>query len=381
MPIVLAPAGGEVRVLCGQGPAPAGASVEHYRSLGLDLVPGTGPLAAAVPGAFDAWMVLLRDHGTKPLDEVLAYAIGYAEHGHPAVEAVGATVESVRVMFETEWTTSAELHLPAPRPGELLRNPQLAATWRRLLREAQAAGSGREARIEAARRVWREGFIGEAVVDFAARPAMDTSGERHASTLTGDDLVGYEARYEDPVTYDWNGWTVCKAGPWSQGPVLLQQLALLPDATDLPEYGTADWVHTLVEGTKLAMADREAWYGDADPAAVPLAELLSPAYNEARRALIDPAKASHDLRPGSPGGRPRGCPASRSTTPAQSRSSTRWVSASRPSRTTGRPGATPVTSMSSTAGATWSPPPPAAAGSSPAPRSPAWDSPSAPGSR
>ncbi|MFJ5218495.1 gamma-glutamyltransferase family protein [Streptomyces sp. NPDC088354] len=303
VPIVLAPAGGEVRVLCGQGPAPAGASVEHYRSLGLDLVPGTGPLAAAVPGAFDAWMVLLRDHGTKPLDDVLSYAIGYAEHGHPAVEAIGATVESVRALFETEWTTSAELHLPAPRPGELLRNPQLAATWRRLLREAQAAGSDREAQIEAARRVWREGFIGEAVVDFAARPAMDTSGERHASTLTGDDLVGYEARYEDPVTHDWNGWTVCKAGPWSQGPSLLQQLALLPEADAMPEYGTADWVHTLVEGTKLAMADREAWYGDADPAAVPLGELLSPAYNETRRALIDPARASYDLRPGSPGGR------------------------------------------------------------------------------
>ncbi|MFD3454642.1 gamma-glutamyltransferase family protein [Streptomyces sp. NPDC058691] len=303
VPIILAPAGGGVRVLCGQGPAPAGASVDHYRSLGLDLVPGTGPLAAAVPGAFDAWMVLLRDHGTKPLAEVLSYAIGYAEHGHPAVEAVGATVESVRAMFETEWTTSAELHLPAPRPGELLRNPQLAATWRRLLREAEAAGSGREAQIEAARRVWREGFIGEAIADFAARPAMDTSGERHASTLTGDDLVGYEARYEDPVSHDWNGWTVCKAGPWSQGPVLLQQLALLPEAAEMPEYGTADWVHTLVEGTKLAMADREAWYGDADPAAVPLAELLSPAYNDTRRALIDPAQASYDLRPGRPGGR------------------------------------------------------------------------------
>ncbi|MFJ4850015.1 gamma-glutamyltransferase family protein [Streptomyces sp. NPDC088733] len=303
VPIVLAPAGGEVRVLCGQGPAPAGASVEHYRSLGLDLVPGTGPLAAAVPGAFDAWMVLLRDHGTKPLDEVLSYAIGYAEHGHPAVEAIGATVESVRAMFETEWTTSAELYLPAPRPGELLRNPQLAATWKRLLREAQAAGGGRETQIEAARRVWREGFIGEALVDFAARPAMDTSGERHASTLTGDDLVAYEARYEEPVTHDWNGWTVCKAGPWSQGPVFLQQLALLPGPADLPEYGTADWVHTLVEGAKLAMADREAWYGDADPDGVPLVELLSPAYNDARRTLIDPAKASDDLRPGSPGGR------------------------------------------------------------------------------
>ncbi|MFD8073962.1 gamma-glutamyltransferase family protein [Streptomyces sp. NPDC059718] len=305
VPIIVAPAGGPVRVLCGQGPAPAGAGIDHYRALGLDFVPGTGPLAAAVPGAFDAWMVLLRDHGTKPLADVLSYAIGYAEHGHPAVDAVGATVGSVQALFETEWTTSAELYLAGgrpPRPGDLLRNPDLAATWRRLLREAEAAGSDREAQIEAARRVWREGFIGEALAAFAARPAMDTTGERHASTLTGDDLVAYEARHEDPVTFDWNGWTVCKAGPWSQGPAFLQQLALLPpDPADL-EYGSADYVHTLVEGTKLAMADREAWYGDAQDA-VPLAELLSPDYNDARRALVDQAKASHELRPGSPGGR------------------------------------------------------------------------------
>ncbi|WP_431945052.1 gamma-glutamyltransferase family protein [Actinacidiphila sp. bgisy167] len=305
VPIIIAPAGGAVRVLSGQGPAPAGATIDHYRALGLDFVPGTGPLAAAVPGAFDAWMVLLRDHGTKPLAEVLSFAIGYAEQGHPAVEAVGATVGNVRELFETEWTTSAELYLAdgrPPRPGAMLRNPALAATWRRLLREAEAAGSDREAQIEAARRAWREGFIGEALAAFAARPAMDTTGERHAATLTGDDLVAYEARHEDPVSLDWNGWTVCKAGPWSQGPVFLQQLALLPPDLPYLEYGSADYVHTLVEGTKLAMADREAWYGDAQDD-VPLAELLSPAYNDERRRLIDPAKASHELRPGSPGGR------------------------------------------------------------------------------
>ncbi|MBR7678780.1 gamma-glutamyltransferase, partial [Streptomyces daliensis] len=91
---------------------------------------------------------------------------------------------------------------------------------RRLLREAEAAGPGRETQIDAARRCWREGFIAEAVADFAARPAMDTSGERHAGVLTGDDLARYEATYEEPVRHDWNGWTVCKAGPWSQGPAL-----------------------------------------------------------------------------------------------------------------------------------------------------------------
>ncbi|MER6714522.1 gamma-glutamyltransferase [Streptomyces sp. NPDC000877] len=300
VPILLAPPGGEVRVLCGQGVAPAGATVAHYRDLGLDLVPGTGPLAAAVPGAFDAWMLLLRDHGTKSLADVLKYAIGYAEHGHAPVERVTETVETVRELFETEWTSSAEVYLPggkAPRPGELFRNPALAATWKRLLAETAGAGD-REAEIEAARQVWRTGFIAEALVRQAARPTLDTSGDHHTGTLTAADLAAWSATYETPVTYDWNGWTVCKPGPWSQGPVLLQQLALLPP--ELPPYGSADYVHLLVEGCKLAMADREAWYGDA--AEVPLDDLLSAEYNTARRALVG-ERAEHDLRPGSPGGR------------------------------------------------------------------------------
>ncbi|MEV0266824.1 gamma-glutamyltransferase [Streptomyces sp. NPDC050617] len=300
VPMILAPAGGPVRVLCGQGPAPAGASIEHYTGLGLELVPGTGPLAAAVPGAFDAWMLLLRDHGTKHLADVLKYAIGYAEDGHAPVERVGETVASVRELFETEWTDSAALYLPdgePPAPGRLFRNPALAATWRRLIAEAEAAGTDRVAQIDAARQVWRAGFVAEALVAAAARPAMDTSGERHAGTLTAADLAAYEATYEDPVTYDWNGWTLCKAGPWSQGPVFLQQLALLPD--DLV-YGTPEYVHTLIEGGKLAMADREAWYGDA--ADVPLDTLLSDGYNAGRRALIG-ERASYELRPGSPDGR------------------------------------------------------------------------------
>ncbi|MFF7197392.1 gamma-glutamyltransferase family protein [Streptomyces sp. NPDC008079] len=305
VPIIVGPAEGEVRVLCGQGVAPAGATVAHYRSLGLDLVPGTGPLAAAVPGAFDAWMTLLRDYGTASLAEVLRYAIGYAADGHPPVERVTATVETVRELFETEWTTSAELYLPggeAPRPGELWRNPALAATWRRLIAEAEADGGGdRVAQIEAARRIWREGFVAEAIVAQAARPTMDTSGERHTGTLTAADLAGWSASYEEPATYEWDGWTVCKAGPWSQGPAFLQQLALLPSrAADLPAYGSAAYVHRLVEGTKLAMADREAWYGDASD--VPLDALLSTAYNTGRRQLIGD-RASYELRPGGPEGR------------------------------------------------------------------------------
>jgi gamma-glutamyltranspeptidase / glutathione hydrolase len=288
------------KVLCGQGTAPGGATIAHYRDLGLDLVPGAGPLAATIPGAVDAWLLLLRDHGTRTLRDVLTFAIGYAERGHPAVDRIGSTVDTVRELFETEWTTSAQLYLKdgrPPAPGALLRNPALARTWQRLLTEAEAAGPGREAQIDAARRVWREGFIAEELAAAAARSTMDTSGERHAGTLSGDDLANFSAHYEDPATYTWNGWTVAKAGLWSQGPVFLQQLALLPDDLD---HATPDYHHTLIEGTKLAMADREAWYGDS--AEVSLDTLLSRQYNESRRRLVGD-RASVELRPGTPDGR------------------------------------------------------------------------------
>jgi gamma-glutamyltranspeptidase/glutathione hydrolase len=240
----------------------------------------------------------LRDHGTRSLEDVLSYAIGYAEHGHPAVERIGSAVATVQELFESEWTTSAALYLQdghAPRPGALLRNPTLAATWRRLIAESTRAD--REAEIDAARRVWRTGFVAEHLAAAAARPTMDTSGERHAGRLDGDDLAGFAASYEEPATFTWNGWTIAKPGLWSQGPVFLQQLALLPDALD---HGSPDYVHTLVEGTKLAMADREAWYGDSSD--VSLDALLAPAYSDARRALVG-EQASHELRPGRPDGR------------------------------------------------------------------------------
>lgn len=247
-------------------------------------------------------MLLLRDHGTKSVAEVLRYAIGYAEDGHAPVERIGQTVETVRELFETEWQSSADVYLPggkSPKPGELFRNPALAATWRRLIAEAEkTGGDDRIAQIDAARKIWSEGFIAEALVRQAARPTMDTSGSRHTGTLTAADLAGWSASYEAPATYDWNGWTLAKAGGWSQGPAFLQQLALLP--AELPQYGSAEYVHLLIEGCKLAMADREAWYGDA--ADVPLDVLLSEPYNAERRALITD-EASRELRPGNPGGR------------------------------------------------------------------------------
>ncbi|WFE35632.1 gamma-glutamyltransferase family protein [Micromonospora sp. WMMD975] len=304
VPAVLATAGDPTpRVLCGQGPAPAGATVAHFRALGLDLVPGSGPLAAVVPGAVDAWLLLLRDHGTRSLDEVLAPAIGYAAAGHPLVGAAGQTIDRVRALFTEHWPTSAHLWLRHGRPpasGEMVTNPAYAETLRRLVDAGRAAGADRTAQIEAARRAWREGFVAEAVDSFSRLPFRDSSGRPHAGLVTGDDLAGWSATWEEPVTLDWRGHTVAKTGFWGQGPVLLQTLATL-DALDDPavlDPSTVDGMHAQAEALKLAFADREAWYGDTD---VPGGALLSPGYARERAALIGD-RASTALRPGRPAG-------------------------------------------------------------------------------
>jgi gamma-glutamyltranspeptidase/glutathione hydrolase len=292
------------RVLCGQGPAPRGATVEHYRGLGLDLVPGSGPLAAAVPGAVDAWLLLLRDLGTWALDDVLAPAIGYAGEGHPVLARVGATVDAVRELFEDDWHTSAELWLAGgrpPRAGEVFRNPAYAATLQRLAAEA-ARGVSREAGIDAARRAWSQGFVAEAVDAFSRRPFRDSSGQAHPGVLAGEDLADFEATWEEPATLEFAGHTVVKTAGWGQGPVLLQALATVEalGGADVLDPSTVDGVHAQAEALKLAFADREAWYGDA--AEVPLDDLLSPSYAAERAALVG-GTASREVRPGSPGGR------------------------------------------------------------------------------
>lgn len=293
------------RVLCGQGVAPAGATIEHFRSLGMDLIPGSGPLAAAVPGAVDAWLLLLRDHGSLPLRDVLDPAIGYARNGHPMVGRVGDTVAGVRELFENHWPTSAEVWLPdgrPPWPNAMFRNPAYAATLERLLTTAEAAGADRIAQLDRARETWRTGFIAEAIDGFSRLPHRDSSGEDHAGLITGDDLASFQATWEEPATLEWQGHTVAKTGPWGQGPALLQSLAVLAalgDPADL-DLTSADAVHTTTEVMKLSFADREAWYGDGPD--VPLAPLLSPEYAVERAKLVGPA-ASAELRPGSPDGR------------------------------------------------------------------------------
>ncbi len=294
---------GRTEVICGQGVAPARATIAHYKSEGLDMMPGTGLLAAVVPGTFESWMLLLRDYGTMRLRDVLEPAISYARDGYPLVERVSATIQTVEKLFRTHWPTSAAVYLPnneVPKPGTLFTNPALAQTYTRILAEAESTGGDRDAQIERARKAWSQGFVAETIDRFCrTQDVMDVSGQPHRGVLTADDIARWQPTIEAPLTYDYGRYTVCKAGVWSQGPVTLQQLALLKGfQLDGLDPTGPDFIHLQIEASKLAFADREAFYGDPDFTEVPIKTLLSDSYNDARRKLITD-KASLELRPGS----------------------------------------------------------------------------------
>ena len=295
--LVWDPGATAARVVCGQGVAPASATVAAMRARGIDVMPGTGLLAAVVPGAFGGWLTLLAGWGTWTLADVLEPAIALADRGHPLLPTAAATINGSAARFRRDWPTSAEHWLTAGRDrvaGERVRNPTLARTYQRIIVAAESAGADREAQLEAARRAWYAGFVAEAIDRFSAQ---------QGGLLTGQDLAGWSAGVEDPVWGSYGDVTVAKTGAWGQGPVMLQQLALL-EAAGLGEHepGSAGWLHLITEAAKLAFADRDAWYGDPTVSDVPLTTLLSSAYATARVALIGD-DASLDLRPGSPDGR------------------------------------------------------------------------------
>ena len=298
------PAGAaEPVVLMGQGPAPAAATIAHVTGLGLDLVPGAGGLAATVPGAVDAWLLLLRDHGTWELADVLAYAIGYARDGHPLVAGAAATIGRVADLFRDHWPTSADRWMPsgqAPAPDTVVRNPAYADVLDTLIAAGRPADS-REARIDAARTRWAAEVL-PAAAAFIQKPHRHSDGGDHGGVLSVEDVRAWRASVEPAVSARFRGWDVYKPGVWTQGPALLQTLRMLdPLADDDLDIGRGPGAHTVLEAQKLAYADRDAWFGDGEGAVSPSA-LLADDYITERRALIGD-DASPEFRPGSPEGR------------------------------------------------------------------------------
>jgi gamma-glutamyltranspeptidase/glutathione hydrolase len=272
---------GEPLTLCGQGVAPAAATIDRFRELGYDLVPGTGVLAACVPGAFGGWLALLQEYGTWPLADVLVFAIDYADNGFPVVGGMHLSIARQADLL-AGWPASADLYLPVPEVGAQFRNPKLAATYRRIVEES--AGGARDAEIERARVLFYDGFVADEIHNFC---------KAEGGLLTRDDLARWRATFEPVASYEYGETIVCKTGAWGSGPVALQQLALL-DGLDVGGLSDAELVHVVTECAKLAFADRDALYGDAD---VPLDILLSREYNDKRRALIG-EEASSAYEPG-----------------------------------------------------------------------------------
>ncbi|MFZ9557429.1 MAG: gamma-glutamyltransferase family protein [Limnohabitans sp.] len=293
--------------VCGQGAAPAEATPEAFRRLGLEQVPGIGLLPATVPGAFGTWLTLLRDHGTWSLADVLAPAIGYAREGFPLVPRIVQAIYAVQALFREQWTSSAAVWLPdgrVPAPGSMFRLPQVADTYERILRTAQAESTTRTGVIDAALRAWYQGFVARDIDHFYRHEQVqDTSGGRNRGLLRYDDLAQWAPTVEAPLTMDFGRYTLAKCGFWSQGPSLLQQVGMLRHA-DLQQHAphTAGFVHRIAEAAKLALADRLAWYGVAPGDWTQARQaLLSDDYLRARWAEVG-ASASAELRAGAPAG-------------------------------------------------------------------------------
>ena len=290
--------------------APARATIAEYRARGIDLIPAHGLLAAGVPAALDALITALSEFGTRTFTEVAEPALALATDGFPMHVGLageerpeqgedagaGASLRTFADLFRSRYPSTAHIYLPdnqVPRPGDIIKNPALGKFFSRLVdAEASARSRGREGALKAVRDRFYSGDIAREIVAWS---------EANGGLLAETDLARFTTRIEAPVSADYRGVTVFKCGPWSQGPVFLQQLRIL-EGFDLAAMGhnSADYIHTVIEGAKLAFADREAYYADPEFTQVPMEGLLSQRYAELRRTLIDPLRASTEQRPGDP---------------------------------------------------------------------------------
>jgi len=307
---------GETHAVSGQGTAPALATVGRFRERGLGRIPtGPGPeahLSFTVPGAVDAYLTVLETHGTRTVSEVLAPALHYAERGFPMYEYMHRllAIPETRSQFDVYPPGGTAVFYPAgrtPEVGELFVQPALGATLRRLVEADTRSRGHRVAGIAAARERFYRGDIAAAIGGFS---------ERLGGLLRASDLEGYRARLEPPLRLAFAGREIVGQPAWTQGPVLMQALAMLA-TLDLRGLGhnSARYIHVVTEALKLAFADRERYYGDVPD--VPLHALLSPAYARERAALIRSDRALPEAPP--PGDLARrgapaaGAPAARAT--------------------------------------------------------------------
>ncbi|UCG38998.1 MAG: gamma-glutamyltransferase family protein, partial [bacterium] len=290
--------------LSGQGPAPRNATIKWFKSNGIDTIPGDGLLAAAVPDAVSTWIEALSRFGTMSLAQVLGPSVELAMNGFPMFPTLRSAISRSAEQFQQDWPTSARAFLPGgriPDVGEVYVQRDLGAMFQSLLEaEHRERRMGRREALQSARDVFYKGDIARQIIRFIQDNSLpDSTGRKNRGLLVLEDLAAYATRVEEPLTVNYRGYDVFKCGPWTQGPVFLQQLNIL-EGYDLPAMGhnSDGYIHLLVETAKLAFADREKYYGDPRFVDVPLKLLLSKEYAAQRRTLIDPDQASMEMRPG-----------------------------------------------------------------------------------
>ena len=297
---------GRTYSISGMGWSPAAFTIHWCRENGIDLIPGDGYLPACVPAVVGTWTTALARFGTMSFSEIAQPTIDLAENGFPLYDRFHDRLKADYAKFTELYPTTGEIYYSdgqVPQVGELVRNPDFGAMLRSLCSaEKQAKGRGRIAGIEAARDEYYKGGVAEKIVEFISdNPVEDASGVAHKGLMTLDDLAEWHAIVEDPVSIEYKGLDVHKCSSWTQGPTFLQHLAILGtmNAASLG-HNTVDYLHGWIESSKLAFADREAYYGDPDFDDVPFDELLSYRYAETRAAQIG-EYASRDLLPGDVG--------------------------------------------------------------------------------
>jgi gamma-glutamyltranspeptidase/glutathione hydrolase len=299
--LIYNPNTGKVIGINGLGVAPAGATPEYFHKLGMKYPPEFGPLAAITPGTPGGLMTMLAEYGTMSLGQVLAPAIEMAD-GYPMEAQLVNTIEHYKEQLK-QWPDSKRVMLvhsgqehEAPEPGEIFRQPDLAATLRKLVQaeaQARAAGKDRKAAIYAAYDRFYRGDIARELVSAV----RDLGG-----LFTLEDLANWKVKIEEPVHTRYKGVDVYKLTTWVQGPVMLQALNILENF-DLKAmgYDSASYIHTLYQAMNLAYADRDFYYGDPDfSPAPPIKGLLSKDYARERAKLVRTDRNDPDIRPGDP---------------------------------------------------------------------------------
>jgi gamma-glutamyltranspeptidase/glutathione hydrolase len=276
-----------------EGTAPKLATIDWYKkNLDGKLPQSDTLLSGTVPGVVDAWYLLLDRWGTMSFAQVLQPAIEVAENGFPIGERMASAIATSRKL--KKYPSSVKVYFPggdAPKAGDIFKNPDLGRTLRKLVEAEKAnAAKGRHEALKAARDRFYKGDIARAMAKFS---------EEQGGLFRYEDFAEYTAKFETPVSTDYRGYRVYKNASANQGPTELFALNIL-EGYDLKalKHNSPEYIHASIEAVKLALADREKYLGDMDFIQIPFEGLLSKDYARERRALIDPAKASFEMRPG-----------------------------------------------------------------------------------